>query len=88
MNGYLHKDEVEIIFEDTGKGLSPQELDQIFEPFYSTKPGAKGMGLGLSICQKILDRYGGRLAVASQEGEGTKVSVILPHRQPGGTHDQ
>jgi PAS domain S-box-containing protein len=88
VNGYLHKDEVEIIFEDTGKGLSPQELDQIFEPFYSTKPGAKGMGLGLSICQKILDRYGGRLAVASQEGEGTKVSVILPHRQPGGTHDQ
>ncbi len=84
VNGTLHKDRVEIAFEDTGRGLSPQELDQIFQPFYSTKKGAPGLGLGLSICQKILDRYGGRLVVESQPGEGTRVSVILPHAEPGG----
>ncbi len=84
VNGTLHKDRVEIAFEDTGRGLSPQELDQIFQPFYSTKKGAPGLGLGLSICQKILDRYGGRLVVESQPGEGTRVSVTLPHTEPRG----
>lgn len=88
VNGYLLKDLVEIIFEDTGSGLSPKELDQIFEPFYSTKKGTKGLGLGLSICQKILDRYGGRLVVESQERLGTKVSVMLPHHQAGGPDAQ
>lgn len=84
VNGTLHKDRVEIAFEDTGRGLSPQELDQIFQPFYSTKKGAPGLGLGLSICQKILDRYGGRLVVESRPGEGTRVSVTLPHTEPRG----
>ncbi len=86
VNGTLHKDRVEIAFEDTGRGLSPQELDQIFQPFYSTKKGTPGLGLGLglSICQKILDRYGGRLVVESRPGEGTRVSVTLPHTKPGG----
>ncbi|MDP3182494.1 MAG: response regulator [Desulfobaccales bacterium] len=90
VNGTLHKDRVEIAFEDTGPGLSPQEVDQIFQPFYSTKKGAQGLGLGLglSICQKILNRYGGRLVVASQPGEGSKVSVILPQAGPGGQGGQ
>lgn len=84
VNGTLHKDRVEIAFEDTGRGLSPQELDQIFQPFYSTKKGVPRLGLGLSICQKIFDRYGGRLVVESRPGEGTRVSVTLPHTKPGG----
>ena len=84
VHGTLHKDRVEISFEDTGRGLSAQELDQIFQPFYSAQKGAQGLGLGLSICQKILDRYGGRLVVASQPGEGTRISVILPQAESGG----
>ena len=84
INGYLHERRIEITFEDTGPGLSPQELDQIFQPFYSTKEGTQGLGLGLPICQKILDRYGGRLVAESHPERGTKVTVILPQAEPGG----
>ena len=78
IGGCLHPEEVEIVFEDTGAGLSPEELEQIFQPFYSTKEGTQGLGLGLPICQKILERQGGRLTVASRPGKGTTVSVFLP----------
>jgi PAS domain S-box-containing protein len=84
VNGFLHDHQIEIAFEDTGAGLSSEELDKIFQPFYSTKQGVQGLGLGLPICQKILDRYGGRLVVESHPGRGTKMRVILPHSEPGG----
>lgn len=84
VNGLLDQQQVEIDFEDTGPGLAPEELEKIFQPFYSTKQGIQGLGLGLPICQKILDRYGGRLEVDSQPGRGTKVRVVLPHRKSGG----
>lgn len=80
IGGLLHPQEVEIIFEDTGTGLSAQELEQIFQPFYSTKRAAQGLGLGLPICQKILERQGGRMEVTSQPGQGTKVSIFLPQQ--------
>jgi PAS domain S-box-containing protein len=80
IGGLLHPQEVEIIFEDTGTGLSAQELEQIFQPFYSTKRGAQGLGLGLPICQKILERQGGRMEVTSQPGQGTKISIFLPQQ--------
>jgi PAS domain S-box-containing protein len=85
--GRCKADHVEIAFEDTGPGLSPEERDKIFEPFYSTKQGIQGLGLGLPICQKILDRYGGRLVVESCPGSGTKMRVILPHCESGGVAD-
>ncbi|HEY9072952.1 MAG TPA: ATP-binding protein, partial [Desulfobaccales bacterium] len=88
VGGSLQKRQAEIIFKDTGSGLSPEELEKIFQPFYSTKQGVQGLGLGLPICQKILDRYGGRLEVESQPGRGTRVRVILPHAEPGGTDGQ
>lgn len=78
ISGLLHPAEVEITFEDTGAGLSSQELEQIFQPFYSTKEGIRGLGLGLPICQKILERHGGRLLVSSRPQKGTRVSVFLP----------
>ncbi|MEW6660462.1 MAG: response regulator [Thermodesulfobacteriota bacterium] len=84
IGGLLHPQEMEIVFEDTGNGLSSQELAQIFQPFYSTKRGAQGLGLGLPICQKILERHGGRMEVTSQPRQGTKVSIFLPkqvHRE-------
>jgi len=86
--GSLPRHQAEITFEDSGPGLAPEELDKIFEPFYSTKQGVQGLGLGLPICQKILDRYGGRLVVESQPGQGAKVRVILPHSKPGGSDGQ
>jgi len=88
VHGLTKADQVEICFEDTGSGLSTEEQDKIFEPFYSTKHGIQGLGLGLPICQKILDRYGGRLVVESRPGLGTKMRVILPRCKSGGADGQ
>jgi len=88
VTGRLHDGQMEVCFQDTGGGLTPEELNHIFQPFYSTKEGTQGLGLGLPICQKILERYEGRLAVESQPGKGTKVRVILPHAESGGLHGE
>jgi signal transduction histidine kinase len=88
IHGFLDESRVEVSFTDTGPGLSPEELEKVFQPFYSTKQGVQGLGLGLPICQKILDRYDGRLAVESQPGRGTTVQVILPRLESGGTDDR
>ncbi len=79
---------MEIAFQDTGAGLTAEEMDQIFQPFYSTKEGAQGLGLGLPICQKILARYDGRLVVESQPGQGTTVRMLLPYAESGVLHGQ
>jgi PAS domain S-box-containing protein len=86
VNGSLNEHQMEISFRDTGGGLTSQELDHIFQPFYSTKEGTQGLGLGLPICQKILERYDGRLAVDSQPGKGTEVRVLLPYGEAGVLH--
>jgi two-component system sensor histidine kinase HydH len=66
-----------ITIADTGKGIEPELLSNIFEPFYSTRP--EGMGLGLYISKKIVeDEHGGRLEVESQVGKGSAFSVWLP----------
>ena len=83
VSGRLAEGQMEVSFQDTGSGLTPEELNHIFQPFYSTKEGTQGLGLGLPICQKILERYEGRLAVESQPGKGTKVRVILPQSHSG-----
>jgi PAS domain S-box-containing protein len=86
VNCSLHDRQLEISFQDTGAGLTPEEMDQIFQPFYSTKEEAQGLGLGLPICQKILARYDGRLAVESQLGQGTTIRVLLPYAESGVLH--
>ncbi len=60
---------------DTGRGISPGEVDRIFDPFYTTKRG--GTGLGLAIAQKIIDNLGGRIEVVSREGDGATFTVYL-----------
>jgi signal transduction histidine kinase len=64
--------------EDSGAGISPDNLKKIFNPFYTTKE--KGSGLGLSIVGKIIEGHNGSIAIESQEGEGTKVSIQLPRK--------
>jgi signal transduction histidine kinase/CheY-like chemotaxis protein len=78
VDGYFHDSRVEIAFRDTGPGLTSEEIEQMSQPFYTTKKEGEGLGLGLPICQKILDRYQGNLVVESQPGQGTTVTVILP----------
>lgn len=71
---------VKISFKDEGEGISKENLDRIFDPYFSTKEkGAeKGMGLGLSISHSIIQGHDGEVEVASQEGVGTTFSIYLP----------
>ncbi len=66
----------EITFTDTGTGMSPEELEKLFVPLYTTK--IQGTGLGLAVCQQIIAKHNGRLEVFSQEGVGTTFTVLLP----------
>jgi signal transduction histidine kinase len=62
--------------EDTGEGIPPEALEQIFEPFYTRKE--HGTGLGLSIAKQIIEEHGGEIRVASELGKGARFSVFLP----------
>jgi two-component system sensor histidine kinase HydH len=66
---------VEIGFQDTGKGITPEELHRIFDPFFTTRPS--GTGLGLAIARKILESMGGYIGVESSVGSGTSFRVWL-----------
>ncbi len=63
---------------DRGQGMSPEELSRVSEPFYTTKPPGKGMGLGVFLAKNVLRRIGGEVAFKSTVKQGTCVSVILP----------
>ena len=70
---------VQIIIEDTGCGIAPENLDKIFEPFFSTKSPGKGTGLGLSICYGIIEEHKGKILASSNGiGKGTKFTISLP----------
>jgi two-component system sensor histidine kinase PilS (NtrC family) len=66
---------VRILIQDDGAGLSKEVAQSIFDPFFTTKP--HGTGLGLSIVHRILESYGMRLSIESEEGRGTTVRVLL-----------
>jgi signal transduction histidine kinase len=61
---------------DTGRGISPQQIAQIFRPFYTTKP--TGTGLGLSLVHRIIDEHDGKISVTSEPGNGSTFEVSLP----------
>jgi signal transduction histidine kinase len=65
---------------DNGPGIPSEQLDKIFEVFYSTRRG--GTGLGLPIAQRIVENHGGRIEVESQLGKGTTFRIVLPKRAP------
>jgi signal transduction histidine kinase len=67
---------VEVCIKDTGVGMSPETLNQIWTPLFTTK--AKGMGFGLSICKRIVKAHGGEITAKSVLGEGTTITVSLP----------
>jgi len=71
---------VSVTFSDTGKGIDPDDLQRIFEPFF-TSGKAKGVGLGLTITHDIIERHGGQLAISSPPGRGAIVVVWLPLRR-------
>jgi signal transduction histidine kinase len=69
---------IHMVFEDTGSGVSSKNIDKIFEPFFTTKDPHKGTGLGLSISHGIVKNHKGKIKVESREGKGTIFTVSLP----------
>lgn len=67
---------VRILVEDHGSGMPPEVLNRVFEPFYTTK--ARGTGLGLPICKRIVESHGGSIDIQSFVGRGTRVTVEIP----------
>ena len=77
------EDGIEIVVEDNGVGISAEVVPQIFDPFFTTKAAGQGSGLGLTICQRLIQRLGGSAHVASQVGRGTQFRLWVPLEAPG-----
>lgn len=68
---------VEMAVHDTGPGISPENLERIFEPFYTTKQTGKGSGMGLSTVHGIVHEYGGHIMVHTAPGQGAEFKVLF-----------
>ena len=73
---------IQITVEDSGPGMEPKNVELIFAPFYTTKPG--GMGMGLAICRSIIEAHGGRLSAAPGSLGGLAMKISLPASAVGG----
>jgi signal transduction histidine kinase len=73
-------DELVVAVSDTGEGIHPRHFAHLFQPFFSTRRAGEGTGLGLTLSRRIILRHGGRMEVASEEGQGASFSVYLPLR--------
>ena len=76
-----HQDgNVQLEVSDTGAGLTPEECERLFTPYYTTKQ--HGTGLGLAIVQSVMSDHGGRIVVESESGVGTTFHITLPDKPP------
>ena len=73
---HVEPNEVLVTVKDSGPGLAPVNLEQLFAPFYTTKPD--GLGMGLSICRSIIEAHGGRLWVTANQPRGAIFNVTVP----------
>jgi protein-histidine pros-kinase len=83
LEAFADKRDVKLVFSDTGSGIAPEKLPEIFEPFVTTK-GEKGLGIGLWISRNIVEKFGGTIQVSSAVsgvGRGTSFTVSLPAAQ-------
>ena len=78
----LKDDHVEVRIRDNGSGMPADIIEQIFNPFFTTKPTGQGTGLGLSICNDIIREHGGTIEVESAPGEFTEMVIGLPLEAP------
>jgi signal transduction histidine kinase len=70
-----------VSIRDNGAGISPGNLDKIFDPFFTTKDVGQGMGLGLSLCYRLLGDQGGGIAVQSEQGKFTEFNLEIPTKK-------
>lgn len=73
-----NRDHIYVEVIDTGVGIREEHLDKIFDAFFTTKEGVKGVGLGLSVCYGFIKEHGGDIRVSSKRREGTAFTIILP----------
>nr|WP_295784738.1 hybrid sensor histidine kinase/response regulator [Rhodoferax sp.] len=84
IEGRLDGERVRLGFIDNGVGMAPEHLAKLFEPFFSTKIGKGGTGLGMAIVRNLVSKtLGGRITVASTLDEGTRFDIVLPRVLPG-----
>jgi signal transduction histidine kinase len=74
----LTPEHIQVSFEDNGVGMSSQQIDNIFDPFYTTKEPGKGTGLGLAVSYMIVERIGGSINARSEAGRGSTLTVEIP----------
>lgn len=90
MEGELKGDRVRLIVADNGKGMTPQTLEHVFEPFFTEKRGTQdaGVGLGLAITHAIVESHGGRITAESDgPGKGSRFVIELPRYEEALTHE-
>jgi signal transduction histidine kinase len=80
----LDNGQLKMEVQDTGCGISPENMRKLFTPFFTTKKEVKGVGLGLAVSYGIIQRHHGKIEVHSKEGEGTIFTVYLPLHQEEG----
>jgi two-component system, NtrC family, sensor kinase len=73
-----HPSMLEVSVSDTGKGIAPEHLDRIYEPFFTTKDEWTNIGLGLSVAYRVVADHGGRIEVESKLGQGSHFRILLP----------
>ncbi|MBN2505925.1 MAG: response regulator [Verrucomicrobia bacterium] len=78
ITGERHPHHLALRIRDNGQGIAAEHLDKIFDPFFTTKDVGKGMGLGLSICYRIVQQCGGHIAVKSDPGKYSEFTVTFP----------
>jgi signal transduction histidine kinase len=74
----VDNEQLKIEVQDTGHGISPENMRRLFTPFFTTKREVKGVGLGLAVAYGIVQRHKGKIEVQSKEGEGTTFTIYLP----------
>lgn len=88
ISGGVEDDFAVVSVADNGCGISPENMEKIFLPFFTTKPVGQGTGLGLSTCYGIVERLGGQIKASSKLGAGSVFSVFLPLTSPAGNENK
>jgi len=82
LEGRVENGRSKLVLRDNGTGIEKKHLDKIFDPFFTTKDVGKGMGLGLGICYRIVQEFGGTISVRSEPGQYCEFTLDFPEERP------